>query len=445
MDLSQLIVEDAASGTFRVHRSTMTSKEIMDLEIERIFARSWLYVGHDSEVLKPGDYCRRTVLGRPLFMVHGKDGKIRVFINSCLHRGALVCRTDSGSADSFVCFYHGWIYNNCGKVIGIPDQEGYPEGFCDIERHLMPPPQVDSYRGFYFVNFAKNAPSLVDYLGDARELMDLTIDSAEILGGWAVMKGTCKFDIRANWKLLLENSVDNYHFHTVHKTFLDYMANERKRIGAPRATINNINQSRGLALRHGHVAMLTLAEGRTIACPLPTWSKEAIAEVMQVRERLAERYGKERGYSMADYSRFLIVFPNLAFHDTQSGFKLRQWWPIAPDLMQVTQWELLPRHEPEDVTKYRLQGGTTFQGPGGFGTPDDIEALESCQIGFRASELEWSDASRGMRREARSDDELTSRAFWREWHARMQGRIYAERTSDPPPPKAAPARLEEAR
>jgi p-cumate 2,3-dioxygenase alpha subunit len=190
--------------------------------------------------------------------------------------------------------------------------------------------------------------------------------------------------------------------------------------------------------------MLTQAEGRTIACPLPTWSKDAIEEVLRVREQLAERYGKERGHSMADYSRFLIVFPNLAFHDTQSGFKLRQWWPVAPDLMQVTQWELLPRNEREDVSKYRLQGGTTFQGPGGFGTPDDIEALESCQIGFRATELEWSDASRGTRREARSDDELTSRAFWREWHARIQGHAHAERTSDAPMPRAK-ARSQEAR
>src|SRR5262249_61640995 len=128
--------------------------------------------------------------------------------------------------------------------------------------------------------------------------------------------------------------------------------------------------------------------------------------------------------------RFVVLCPNLVFHDTPSGLKLRQWWPIAPDLMQVTQWELIPRNEREDVAQYRLQGGVTFQGPGGFGTPDDIEALESCQIGFRAPELEWSDASRGTRREARSDDELTSRAFWREWHARIQGHAHAERTTD---------------
>jgi p-cumate 2,3-dioxygenase subunit alpha len=74
----------------------------------------------------------------------------------------------------------------------------------------------------------------------------------------------------------------------------------------------------------------------------------------------------------------------------------------------------------------------TFQGPGGFGTPDDIEALESCQLGFCARELEWSDVSRGMRRNARSDDELTARGFWRHWHAMIQGRPGADRVTDLP-------------
>jgi len=219
------------------------------------------------------------------------------------------------------------------------------------------------------------------------------------------------------------------------------VASERRRVGAGRPTINNINQSRGLAFKNGHVAMLTQAEGRTIACPSPLWSKDSIAEVLRIRERLAARYGKERGYNMADHSRFLIVFPNLVFHDTQSGFKLRQWWPVAPDLMQVTQWELVPRDEREDLRHYRLQGSVTFQGPGGFGTPDDIEALESCQIGFRAREVEWSDMSRGTRRQARSDDELTARGFWRQWHALIQGRAGADFTSDPVLPEPTPQRL----
>ena len=430
MDLTRLVVDDPASGTFRVHRSALTSPDVLRLERERIFDRSWLYVGHESEVPDPGDYVRRTVSGRPLFLVHGRDGKKRVFINSCLHRGALVCRQDSGNTSSFVCFYHGWAYDDCGKLISIPDPAGYPDGFREAQGGLREPTHADSYRGMHFVNFGSNVPPLTEFLGEARELIDLTMDSAEILGGWKVIRGTAKYDIRANWKLLLENSVDNYHFHTVHKTFTDYMAEERKRQGVGRPKINNINDSHGMVFKGGHVAMQTRAEGRTLAYPSPLWDSASIAEVTRLRDELARRYGEARGHSMADNSRFLIVFPNLAFHDTQSGFKLRQWWPVAPDLMQVSQWELVPRNESESLSQHRLQGGVAFQGPGGFGTPDDIEALESCQIGFQAHELEWNDVSRGMRREPRSDDELTARGFWREWHARIQGHGSAARTGD---------------
>jgi p-cumate 2,3-dioxygenase subunit alpha len=437
MDLSRLVIDDVESGSFRVHRSTMTSPEIFRLEQERIFGRAWLYVGHESEVAKQGDFRRRVVANRPLFMIRGRDDKVRVFINSCLHRGALVCRQDSGNANNFVCFYHGWAYDDCGKLIGVPDPEGYAEDFSKSGRALVEPAQVDSYRGMYFVNFATDAPSLVDFLGDARELIDLTMDSAELLGGWEVIRGTAKYNIHANWKLLLENSADNYHFHTTHKTFADFSAEQRKKAGVGRPKVNNIEDSRGLVFRNGHVAMLTRAEGRTIASPSPLWSPEAIAETTRLREELASRYGAARGHSMADFSRFLMVFPNLAIHDTQSGFKLRQWWPTAPDAMEVTQWELVPRQEREDLTRYRLDGAATFQGPGGFGTPDDIEALESCQTGYRAHEVEWSDISRGMRREARSDDELTARGFWRQWHAMIQGRAGAERVTDLHPPQAA--------
>ena len=435
MHLANLVVEDAARGRFRVHRSAMTSTEILGLERECIFNRTWLYVGHDSEVPAPGDYRRRMVAGRPLFMVRGRDGKVRVFFNTCRHRGALVCRRDEGNAETFQCFYHGWAYNDRGELTGVPDVAAYAEGLDFSEHGLLQPAHVDSYRGLHFVNFSADAAPLADYLADAREIIDLTMDSAEMLGGWAVVHGTAKFDIRANWKMLVENSVDNYHFRTVHQTYLEYRG-ERRELGG-RAKTDRWNAGRGLALRNGHLAMLTLAQGRTIANASPRWSRDAIEEVGRIRAELVRRYGEARGLDMADISRFVIVFPNLAIHDTQSGFKVRQCWPVAPDLMEVSQWELVPRHEREDLRAYRMEGALTFQGPGGFGTPDDIEALESCQTGFRAREVEWSDASRGMRREARDDDELTARGFWRQWHALIQGRVAAERTGDPP--RAEPA------
>lgn len=438
MDLHKLIYEDAAGGIFRVHRSALTSQSIMQREKERIFDRCWLYVGHDSELPEPGDFLRRTVAGRPLIFVRGGDGEIRIFLNSCPHRGAFVCRENGGNADTFTCFYHGWSFNTEGKLIGIPDPSGYSPKFLSEERYLTAPRHVDSYRGMHFVNFGSSAPSLKDYLGGAREMIDLTMDSAEPLGGWRVISGSAQFDVRANWKLLVENSVDNYHFRTVHWSFTEYQSNRRAQLGVPRPTVNRIDNSRGMAFSNGHVAMTTQSLSRTIANPSAMWTEEAIVGANTLRETLFERFGETRGQLMCEHSRFLIIFPNVAFQDTQSGFRIRQMWPVAPDRMSVSQWELVPREEREDLAAYRREGSVTFLGGGGFGTPDDIEALESCQLGFNATELEWSDMSRGMHRDPRSDDEITARGFWRQWLALMQGKGGADRWGDLSPADAAP-------
>ena len=433
MDPSRLVEDDAQRGLFRIHRSALTSAEILEIERERIFDRCWLYVAHESEVPNVGDFRRRVVADRPLFIIRSRDGKVRVFLNSCRHRGALVCRTDEGNARGFACFYHGWSYNDAGELVAVPDASGYAEGFRLSDHGLMSPPRVDSYRGMYFVSFAADGPSLADYLGPgAREMIDLTMDCAEILGGWAVLGGTAKYNIRANWKLLVENSSDNYHYGPTHQSYVEYLAKRRQQ---PNNTLPQTSgrPSRSVALENGHVAMLTSAGGRPIASPSPLWNDAAAAEALRLRGELAKRYGEARGHEMADVSRFLIIFPNFAFHDTQSGFKFRQWWPTAPDMMEVAQWELVPRQERDDLRQYRLEGSSIFQGPGGFGTPDDIEALESCQQGYRARELEWSDASRGMRRANPGDtDELTARGFWRQWYALINGRPGATRIGDIP-------------
>lgn len=431
MDLSTLLDEDAARGTFRVHRTAMTSPDIYELERERIFDRCWLYVGHDSEIPAPGDYRRRTVADRPLFMVRGRDGVIRIFLNTCTHRGALVCRRDEGNAETFACFYHGWTFNNRGQLVGVPDPAGYSKGFDLSTRGLVAPPQVESYRGMYFVNFGVDVPTLADYLGEeVRDLIDLTMDSAELLGGYQVNNGSFQYDIRANWKLLSENSSDAYHLAMVHQTYISYMEFRHKEAGVSRAKQDN-PLSRGIALKNGHVGMLSEYPGRPIATPSPLWSPETIAEVAELRKRLAERFGEARAHQMADVTRHLIIFPNVAFQDSPTGCRIRQWWPKGPGLMEVSQWDFAPRDENKEVRAYRLEGSLAFLGPGGLATPDDIEALESCQSGYRARECEWSDMSRGMQRDPRADDEYQTRAFWRQWHALIQGQAGAERLTDP--------------
>ena len=162
-----------------------------------------------------GDYRRRNVAGRPLFFIRGSDGKLRVFLNTCTHRGALICRHDQGHADVLQCFYHAWSFNNHGDLVGVPDEAGYPVSFNRPEMGLKPPPRVDSYRGFVFVSFNPDVEELVNYLAGAREYLDLIVDQTE--KGMRIIPGSNRYSIKANWKLLVENSLDGYHVRPTHK------------------------------------------------------------------------------------------------------------------------------------------------------------------------------------------------------------------------------------
>lgn len=431
MRLADLIVDRPETGLFRVHRSVMTSQEIFALEKQRIFDRCWLYLGHASEVASPGDYRRRTVAGRPLFFVRGADGEVRVFFNTCTHRGAIVCRHDEGRAQMFQCFYHAWTFNNKGELVGVPDEAGYGAAFDRRERALKSPPRVEAYRGFYFVSFNPEIEDLQTYLGDVRELIDLTMDSAEVLGGWTLLRGTARYSIKANWKLLIENSYDGYHLPTVHQTYLDYMTWRRELAGV-KQNRRPAGESRSFALPNGHGGMIHRAAGRAIANPSPIWPADVNREVERIRAENIQRYGETRGRQMCEVSRHLLIFPNLAFQDSHTGFRLRQIWPVAPDLIDVIQWDLVPRNERADLRASRMEGSLAFLGPGGLATPDDVEALESCQQGFAADGVEWSDISRGMQREPTMNDELQMRAFWRQWHALIQGQPGARAHDDRP-------------
>ncbi|MEA2170326.1 MAG: p-cumate 2,3-dioxygenase subunit alpha, partial [Solirubrobacteraceae bacterium] len=100
--------------------------------------------------------------------------------------------------------------------------------------------------------------------------------------------------------------------------------------------------------------------------------------------------------------------------------------------MEISAWSLAPAAETGDRLQTRLHNFLEFLGPGGFATPDDVEALESCQIGFRAGGQEWNDVSRGMLRDASFDDELQMRAWWRQWAAQIDGRVIDDWSDGPP-------------
>lgn len=435
-ELDRLVVDDRARGVFRVHRAAMTSPEILGLERERVFDRCWLYLGHESEVATPGDYRRRTVNGRPLIFVRRADGELAVYYNSCTHRGAPLCRDDAGNAGHFQCFYHAWTFDNAGNLAALPSEDGYPETFDRAELALRRPPRLESYRGFVFVCYDADVESLVDYLAGATEYLDLVADQSEV--GMRIVPGANEYSARANWKLLVENSLDGYHGLPVHQTFQEY----QRSIGSVlRRT--GITDGRAVDLGNGHAVIEAESQiGRPVAKWDTLFGEDARDDIAAIRRRLVERFGEDRTFRIADTIRNLSIFPNLVINDV-AAITVRVFEPTAPDFMNITAWALAPGEETPAQLHRRLDSYLTFLGPGGFATPDDIEVLEQCQIGYRSvRDLEYSDISRGMdRAEPRMIDELQMRAFWRAWHARIEGRPVAPRVTCPETaPAAEPAR-----
>ena len=415
-ELARIVLDDAQRGIFRVKRSSMTSDAVWALERERIFARCWLYIGHDSELGAPGDFVRRKVAGRPLIFVRGRDGTVRALYNSCTHRGARVCRQDAGNAKSFQCFYHAWTFSTEGRLVGIPDKEGYSEYIDPAELALRSVPRLEAYRDFWFVSFDPNVEPLIEYLAGAAEYIDLVADQGR--EGMRVLPGSHQYACNANWKLMVENSIDGYHGAPLHHTYFAFLASQGDDDGAKALRASD---ARGFDLGNGHAVVDYPAPfPRAIARWHPIFGEEAKPEIRAIRDELEQRCGRERAYRMAETCRNLLIYPNLLLLDV-AGLTVRTVWPIRPDYMELSGYALAPREEGPARLQRRLENFNLFLGPGGLATPDDIEALEACQEGFAATAEDYSDISRGMHRDAATVDELQMRAFWREWHSNMLG------------------------
>jgi p-cumate 2,3-dioxygenase alpha subunit len=411
VDLQRIVVEDTVNGSFLVDRRAYVEPEIAELEQQRIFERCWLYVGHESELPSAGSFVSRSVGGRPVILARGEDGRMRAFANTCMHRGAFVCREPSGTAKAFRCPYHAWTYSNHGNLIGVPGEDAYSNAF-DRASYALKQHRMESYRGFVFVTFdEERSASLSDYLGHAKDYIDLIADQSEV--GMEVVRGTQMHGASANWKLLIENSLDLYHFRALHKRYVDYM--ESMGTGAPR--------ERGgfaRALGNGHAANeLPPAAARPVAYWTPMFDESVKPDIDATKQRLVARFGTERAHRMTQTNRALLVFPNLMIIDA-IAITIRKIDPVGPGALAVTSWAMAPKDEKPNLRALRLSHYLTFLGPGGFATPDDIEIIESCQRGYANRSVTYSNLSRGMNREVpQTTDELPARVFWQRWRELM--------------------------
>jgi len=411
-----LIRVDPERQSFRVARRAFTDSSILEREHERIFSSCWLYLGHDSEIRAPNDFLVRRVGGRSLIFSRGSDGVARALLNICAHRGAMVCRDKQGNARSFTCIYHGWVYNNRGELLSIAGEEAFGQRFKTDDINLTAVPHLESYRGFHFVNFSRQPVALEEYLGNAREFIDLVVDMSP--SGMEVIGGTQEYSVRADWKLLAENSLDIYHGPSLHPSYLDFIAASNELRPDPMDGLGG----RAYALDHGHgVAEYRGPWSRPVADWGPAMGADLRLEIEARHHDLQARFGQARGDRIAKLSRNLLIFPNLAIVDIGS-VTIRTFQPAGRGYMEVLAWALAPVDESAALRARRLQSFLEFLGPGGFATPDDIEALETCQVSFDscAREAPWNEVSKGMPlAEEGWLDEGQMRSFWKEWARRV--------------------------
>jgi nitrite reductase/ring-hydroxylating ferredoxin subunit len=430
---SQLKLEELVQES-RVHRRIYLEQEIFDLEMERIFERNWVFVGHESEVAAPGDFKTIPIGTQPAIMTRDENGDLHVLMNRCMHRAATVCQEERGNCSAFRCWYHGWTYNHKGELIGLPYANGYGASFDKRKFGLIKAARVEKYRGLVFASLTPDVEDLPSYLAGAKYYIDLFMELSPE-GAVETRAGIHKYGYDGNWKFQMENGVDGYHPNFVHQAFFETQAGPIGRKVMQLFTGNADYESKDLG--NGH-SILDMSPKRA-AGPRPTsnilrgaTSQGASATYMA---SLLARYGEERTAEILSASNVNIaVFPNLLI----IGIQFRNTMPISPTRTDV---HLLPttlKGVPEEINVARLRAHESFYGPAGGGAPDDVEMFNRCTDGLRVKGAEWLELSRGLERErvgadgviaGHITDETPQRAFYRKWKAMMFGAADAARVT----------------
>ena len=435
-----LIVQDWHASTFRVHRRAYRDQDLFDLERRSIWDRTWLYLGHETELSDPNDFLVRNLGGRPLIFCRDSTGALHAFLNSCPHRGTVLCREARGSSKLFQCFYHAWTFRNNGDVAAIPDADAYSDEDFREGMRLRSVARLEVCEGFVFVSFSADVPPLAEWLGDAADYLRMVTE--QHVAGMEVLPGTQLYSVRGNWKLAVENAMDGYHFAPTHNTFVGYLRENGFAVDDDDQYAYNLGNGHSLLILTGH-------GGRISMVWEPRFGEDERARTAEHRREMELRLGSERAHLVADESHILFVFPNLLLFDLE-GLSIRQLEPVAPGQTDVRAWQLAPRGEDPAVRDLRMRTMVSFVGPGGLATPDDIEAYEAVQRGIEATAgeeraaLDYSDMSRGMAADGsgergRSIDENAMRGFWRHWVRAVGGELLD--VGPPPPPNPEPRPL----
>ena len=363
-----------------ISREIFVSDDIFATELEEVFARAWLFVGHESQIPEPGDFFNSRMGTESVLLTRDPQGEIHVLLNSCRHRGMKVCRYDEGNATDFVCPYHGWSYSTdgslvavAGELLGVPHyRAGYGGNLDRSQWGLIPTAQLANYHGLIFATWDPEAPSFDDYIGGFRFWLDnLAASTAGERGRVKVLRGVQKWRIRSNWKFVAENFLgDNYHGPTSHAS-VDAVGIGPGGTSAPTRHGNN-DRPRSVAstsfpeLGHGGVTSAGYAWG------YPSFEEPDIDAFFQQR-------WEQRNKQLATDGRPVgamgpaTMFPSMSLHAGGFPRALIVSHPISPTETEVWRWYLVDDDLPPSIESWLRHWYLRYSGPAGLVEQDDME------------------------------------------------------------------------
>ncbi|MGD9636995.1 MAG: Rieske 2Fe-2S domain-containing protein [Pirellulales bacterium] len=384
-----MVDDRPGDGVFRVNKRAYTSPSIFEEEMEKIFESGWVYLCHESQVPRTGDYFTTFAGRQAVAVVRQKDGSLAGFLNVCPHRSSILLPFRRGSLRStLTCRFHGWVFDLGGKCLKVKFEEsgGYPDARCS-HRADIPAMRVETYRGFVFGSLERDVQQLGQYLGPAAAFLDLLVDQSP--NGLEVLQGSSTYVCRHNWKIQVENVVDGYHTPTVHRVFGNTIRHRETRsptqgmLQTETGRIWGGGRSGCYDLGHGHMSIWTER------------AKPEVAPVTGMQRYIEESHPAAKAEWMLRRGRNLLVFPNLIVNDLASSH-IRVARPIAADRTEVTIWCIAPVGEPAEARFARLRKFEDFFLVTGMATGDDVSSLDAVQVGVNALANEWIDYTRGM-------------------------------------------------
>jgi phenylpropionate dioxygenase-like ring-hydroxylating dioxygenase large terminal subunit len=399
-----------------VHRRAYVDPVIFDLELERIFGRLWIYVAHDSQLKKPGDFVRTRLAQYEVLVTRHNDGQVYLLHNRCPHRGARICMIDKGTSRVFSCPYHAWVFRPDGTLATVPHRKSYPERFDldDPRNHMQRVEHVQSYRGFVFATLARKPDPLLKHLGRMTDVIDNLVDRAPD-GEIEIADSSFTLEYRGNWKLHPENAADVFHPAFVHSSSVM----PARRAPANASTIDR-DQTREMLLANGfgheeweNIQLSGLSGGHTF---MTSFYKQGVLVIQdsdpvgaRYKQALVARHGPEKTARILGMTRFNnIVYPNLIINAQYQ--QMRVTIPISVDRTIVRVHCFRLKGAPDEMFHRAVRFLSNIGSPASMILSDDVEMLERCQQGLAKDVGPWIDFSRGIDSDCHGDDGSVSGA-----------------------------------